>query len=191
MGHTEFLVGQSGQNFSNVREAIFKLEDLSVIFMRRWSQKEMEQAGAASAEAMKCFDYIAMELFRHRDDMKSDSTYARSIFASEMLIPTGLMVAPVLISDQMAVGDAGPGEGKLPINLAAPIGIDLVTTLNKVRHRNASIANFRIENDSRHIFVICPTKQGGGADSVVEFDVQVFCTNCRSAALQISPPTDR
>jgi hypothetical protein len=181
MSHTEFLIGASGQRFGNLSDAIYKLEDLSTIFMKRWASGDAMQASAVSEEAMRCFDFVVGELMRARDDRKTQNIYSGSQFEAEMNRSVALMVKPVTVEEQSAIYQVGPGNGALPRRPFQPVTITLEVTLNKLKHRNGVFMNFRIDNN-RHILLICPTGIGGRPESVVEFDVEDFCRRSRAAA---------
>jgi hypothetical protein len=185
MGTTSYLTTGSTGGFGNLIQEIENLRDLSILFVRRWERKELDRAGKVSADAMKIFDYVVGELMRARDDQKSSGIYATSRLRVAMEKQTGLMAHPVTSAEQYEVGARGPGAGKLPMREGKPLEINLEKTLNKLKHRNGGIVNFRIES-GRHIFVICPTRMGGGADSIVEFDVDDFCSNSLDAARSLS-----
>ncbi|MDB5583736.1 MAG: hypothetical protein JWR80_8912 [Bradyrhizobium sp.] len=185
MGHTEFLAGEPDHLFGSARDAVVMLEDLSTIFVRRWGLRDIRRAGAVSEQAMQCFEFIVGELLRARDDRTAAGTYANSAFERALAAPAGHMVRPVTAAVQRAVCDAGPGNGALP--RGQPETIRLEVTLNKLKHRGGRLINFRIEGD-RHILLVCPTRLGGGgADSVVEFDVADFCRLCHAALDALSP----
>jgi hypothetical protein len=182
VGHTEFLVVGNGRGFSNIEDAIEKLENLSLIFTRRWQSNQLQQAGKASEEAMICFDHVIGELMRIRDSRKQDPKYASSNFATSMAAVSGRSKPNASQSD-VAIITAVPGNAGLP---ASPLitDISLEKALNKVKHRHPAAMNFRIDAD-RHVFVFCALSTSGSLESIVELDVLSFCEKCRDAAKAI------
>ncbi len=81
---------------------------------------------------------------------------------------------------QMQMVSAGPGNGRIETGPEVPSDLTLDRLLNKIKHRNPHLLNFRIEND-RHIFLICPDRTAGGAEGIYEFDVIDFCEKCNVA----------
>jgi len=181
MGYTEFLVGRHGATPSNLPEAIADLEDASVVFLSRWGKGDMQRAGDVSKDAMTLLDFIVNELLRVETDRKGTCTYAGTPFETAMTRLCGEGVTGASLTDQMRMVQAGPGNGSLPKHLGSASNLRLHQLLNKVKHRNPSLMNFRI-SAGKHIFVICPDKTGGGAEGIYEFDVAEFCNQCRMAA---------
>ncbi len=180
MGHNEFLLGGNSGSFETVKDAIISLENSSTIFVKRWRQSDYRQAAVVSQDAMKCFEYIVGEILRACERDRSEATYVGSALQATMSALIGKMVRPVTDGEQEAVCTAGVGRGELPVGKRVQ-QITLEVTLNKIKHRHPKLMNFRIEQD-RHMLVICPLKpKGGGADSIVEFDVEVFCNACSAA----------
>lgn len=176
MGLEEFLVGSSGQTFSNIEEAIENLRDASSAFVSRIGDGNMARAGRISLRAFECFDHIVGELLRIRDDRKAAQTYSGTPFEQKMQVVAASEVAPVSTADQAAVTSVGPGFGRLPEG-RQPSLISLEKTLNKIKHRNRTFLNFRIES-GHHKFIVCPNRP----NSIVEFDVVEFCNLCRDAS---------
>lgn len=189
MGYTDFLVGLNRSTPSNLPEAIAELEEASLIFLNRWINGENQRAGEVSKKAMTLLDFIANELLRAEVDRKGAGTYAGTPFEAVMTSPCGKGVTGVSQADQMCMVQAGPGNGSLPTHLGRahlrPVpSLCLQQLLNKVKHRNPNLMNFRI-SAGKHIFVICPDKTGGGAEGIYEFDVAEFCSQCRVAATSL------
>ena len=182
MGHTEFLVIGNGRNFSNIEEAIEKLENWSMIFTRRWQSNQLEQAGKASEEAMIFFDHVIGELMRIRDSRKQNQNYANSDFAASMAAVAGRTKPNASQADVDSI-TAVSGNASLPVSTHIA-DLILEEALNKVKHRDPSAMNFRIEAD-RHVFVFCARSRSGSLESIVEFDVLSFCETCRDAAKAI------
>jgi hypothetical protein len=182
VGHTEFLVVGNGRGFSNIEDAIEKLENLSMIFKGRWQSNQLQQAGKASEEAMICFDHVIGELMRIRDSRKVDPNYSSSNFANSMAAVSGRSKPNASPSDVACI-TAAPGNAILPAS-ALITDISLEKALNKVKHRHPSAMNFRIDAD-RHIFVFCALSTNGSLESIVELDVLSFCEKCRDAAKAI------
>ena len=179
MGYSEFLLGIPNAPPPSLGETINSLQDASALFMIAFRRGDGDQINRATSIAMRAFDFIVGEIMRTRDRQKADGVYTGSCLEAEMNVIVGKMVSPVTRNDQIAVRSAGPGNGRLPANVGVTVDISIEKTLNKIKHRHPTIANFRIQGD-RHIFVICPDKPGGsGPDSVVEFDVDQLCNQCR------------
>lgn len=181
MGHTAFLIGPHGSAPSNLPEAIGNLEDASLVFMSRWNKGDLQRAGDVSKQAMPLFDFIANELLRVEVDRKGSKNYDGTSFATEMASSCGQGVTGATVADQLSMMQAGPGNGQLPGHLRPVSSLSLRQLLNKVKHRNPGLMNFRI-NAGEHIFVICADHTGGGSEGVYEFIVAEFCNRCRAAA---------
>jgi hypothetical protein len=181
MGNTEFLVQSGLSKPSNLPEAISNLEDVSTLFMERWLQENYEHAGKASKEALQLFDFITNEMLREKVERKGAGTYQNSSFRHEMQKSCGCGVTNLNLQQQKAMVNAGPGNGRIETNLGNSAPLTLDRLLNKIKHRNSHLMNFRIEN-GRHIFLICPDHTEGGAEGIYEFDVIEFCELCKIAA---------
>jgi len=129
---------------------------------------------------MVLLDFISNELLREKVKRNGSGAYANSRFASKMGVSCGAGVTNATLADQMAVVGAGAGQGQLPARLGPPVPLTLDRLLNKIKHRNPELMNFRVQGD-RHIFIVCPEHTHGGAEGVYEFDVQDFCAKCREA----------
>ncbi|HWW46266.1 MAG TPA: hypothetical protein VNZ94_00305 [Xanthobacteraceae bacterium] len=179
MGYNaEFLIGQNAP--SNLPDAIADLEDASIVFLDRWGKGDVQRAGDVSKKAMVLLDFIVNELLRECVERKGLGTYLNSQLATEMSVLCGIGVTGTSLADQQMMCQAGIGNGRVAAHLGSPEPITLAQLLNKVKHRNRHLINFRIDND-RHIFVICPEHTSGGAEGIYEFDVEEFCEKCRSA----------
>lgn len=180
MGHTEFLVGSNAPKPSDLPKSIDDLEDSSTIFISRWHQRDLNRAGEVSRRAMELLDFIANELLREKVERKGHGTYTQSAFEAEMDGLCGSGVTGVTLADQQSMVGAGPGLGALPGHLGAVVPLSLDRLLNKIKHRNRGLVNFRIDQN-RHIFLICPEHTNGGAEGIYEFDVLNFCSKCKLA----------
>ena len=179
MGFSDFLLGLPNAPRPSLNGTINGLQDASALFVSAYKRNDASQADRATNIAVRAFDFIVGEIMRDRDRQKANGIYENSAFKTEMNAVIGRMIAPVTRSEHIAVRAAGPGNGQLPSNLGTVVNISIERTLNKIKHRHPDYANFRIQNE-RHIFIICPDKpNGGGPDSVVEFDVEDFCNQCR------------
>jgi hypothetical protein len=127
---------------------------------------------------MEHLDHIVNEILRARDTRRSNGTYSGSQLETALTVTQGLMTSPVTAAQQQAMIDAGPGQGQLP---GQPVDITLEKLLNKIKHRHHQSTNFRIQ-DRRHVFVINVDKQNNTPDSIAEFDVRDFCTQCKTVA---------
>lgn len=181
LGYTEFLVGENAASPSSLPNALGDLEDASTIFLKRWTRGDHQRAGDVSAGAMLLFDFIANELLREQVKRKGLGSYSGSLFAGEMAATCGTGVTGASLADQIAVVQAGAGNGRLPTHLGVPKPLALAKLLNKVKHRNPNLMNFRVDNGS-HVFLICPENTDGGPEGIYEFVVSEFCGLCRQAA---------
>ena len=93
----------------------------------------------------------------------------------------GKGVSGISLSDQKAMVASGPGAGVIAPHLGTCTSLTLDRLLNKIKHRNPRLMNFRIEH-GRHIFLICPELTSGGAEGIYEFDILEFCAHCQAAA---------
>lgn len=184
MGYTDFLIGRHGSTPSNLPEAIGNLEDTSLVFMSRWNKGDLQRAGDVSKQAMALLDFIANELLREEVYRKGASAYSGTPFAIEMARSCGQGVTGTTLADQCDMVQAGPGNGQVPMHLGPVSNPSLHRLLNKVKHRNPDLMNFRI-NAGKHIFIICSDQTGGGAEGIYEFDVAEFCSRCRTAAAKL------
>lgn len=180
MGYTEFLTGQNAPMPSNLSGAIDDLEDASHTFVRRWSEQALDRAGDVSKTAMVLLDFIVNELLRHQVERRGLGTYNGSPLATALLAPCGRGASGATLADQQAMVHVGAGTGGIPVCLGAPFALDLGRLLNKIKHRNPLLMNFRIDA-GRHIFVVCTEHTPGGAEGIYEFDVVDFCRACKSA----------
>jgi len=180
MGHISFLTGKLNKSHQSIDEALYELENTSVIFREAWQRvpPDLTRAARVSANAMEHLDHIANEILRARDTRMAKGTYTSSQLEVELNIKRGLMISPVTAAQQQAMIDAGPGQGKLP---GQPNQITLERLLNIIKHRHHQSANFRIQS-GRHIFVINIDKPNKTPDSIAEFDVINFCEHCVNAA---------
>ena len=101
-----------------------------------------------------------------------------------MLVIAGHGIAGVTLEDQLRVVEVGPGNARLPTNVGTPVTLTLHRLMNKIKHRNSQLTNFRIEAQ-RHIFLICPENSDGTPEGISEFDVVTFCEQCKVAASEI------
>jgi hypothetical protein len=175
MGTIEYLTGLQNQGFKSLRESIFELKNTSIIFVHSWKNQDLFRAGQVSEAAMISLDHIVNEILRKRDELKNDSKYKGSRFENYMNAYCGFEVSPVSISDKKQLMSIGPGLGALP-----RVGqkIAFVKLLNKIKHRRAREANFRIGNNDEHYFLIIIDAAMGEDDTIVEFEVNDFCEKC-------------
>ncbi|MBY0583395.1 MAG: hypothetical protein K2P68_10835 [Sphingomonas sp.] len=180
MGDIKFLVGQNAPASSYLPKAIDDLEDASHTFVRRWAQGSLPRAQELSDEAMVLLDFIANELLRRQVERKGLSNFTGSAFETALSEACG-RGAKATIADQKAMVEVGPGTGLIAASLEGPSTFNLGQMLNKIKHRNPSLTNFRID-EGRHIFVVCTEHTAGGAEGIYEFDVVKFCQACKNAA---------
>lgn len=180
MGNISYLTGLPNNGPQSIDEALYELENTSVLFREAWQRVPPDYARAArvSANAMEHLDHIVNEILRARDTRMARGSYSGSQLEVELNIIRGLMTSPVTVVQQHAMVAAGPGQGQLP---GQPIQITLERLLNKIKHRHHQSANFRVQS-GRHIFVINVDKPNKTPDSIAEFDVGHFCKHCSSAA---------
>lgn len=178
MGHTEFLVGSGSSAPSNLPDAIRDLEEASIIFMMRWRDNDHHRAGQITQKALQLFDFISNEILREKVERLGSGTYEGSAFQAAMKIFCGSGTTNVNLQQQQAMVQAGAGVGNIASSLGPKIELTLDRLLNKIKHRNRHLMNFRNEN-GRHIFLICPEYTQGGAEGIYEFDVIDFCNKCR------------
>jgi hypothetical protein len=181
MGHTEFLVGLNQTSPSSLPVSIDDLQDTSTVFMQRWKSRDFGRAGDISQHAMILLDFIVSEFLRERGDRLGKKTYAGSVFEAEMTRNAGRGVTGVTAREQTDMVALGPGNGRIPAGVGTPVDLTLERLLNKIKHRNHRLINFRIES-GRHIFLICPEKSNGKPEGISEFDVADFCDHCKAAA---------
>jgi hypothetical protein len=184
VGYTEFLVGQNAATPSNLPKAITALEDASTIFADRWAKGNFQHAGDVSNNAMTLLNFITNELLRVEVARKGAGSYVGTPFSIEMARLHGLGVTNATINDHLATVQAGAGNGILPTHLGTPLSLKFNKLLNKVKHRNPNLMNFRFEG-GKHIFVVCADHTSGGAEGVYEFDVAEFCSHCRTVTANI------
>lgn len=179
MGYSEYLTGQNAPAPSNLPKAIDDLEDTSHTFVRRWSEQAFGRAGDVSETAMVLLDFIVNELLRRQVERKGLGTYTGSPFAIALSAPCGRGATGATLANQQAMVQVGAGAGAIPACLGGLSTLDLGRMLNKIKHRNPLLMNFRIDA-GRHIFVVCTEHTAGGAEGVYEFDVVDFCQACKS-----------
>ena len=184
MGNISFLLGVSKTEPQSIDEAIYQLENASVIFLDSWNRipKDLERAARASREAMVHLDHIVNEIMRSRDHLKSNSSYMGSQLKILLEDNKARASAPVTRIQQANIQAQGPGNGILPTNASS---ITMEKLLNKIKHRRHDYANFRIEKNGEHIFIITVDKPNHQPDSIVEFAISEFCTHCRSIVTAI------
>ena len=181
MGNTSFLTGTSSSGLQSVDEAIFQLENSSLVFLSSWKRipADLQRAGRVSSEAMAHLDHIVNEILRARDTMRAQGLYAISPLKAQLDVKLGSMSSPVTHAQQQALIAAGPGNGLLP---GTKTTITFEKLLNKIKHRHHSTSNFRVDPCDRHILLINVNKPDQTPDSIVEFDVVDFCNQCKLAA---------
>ena len=180
MGYTEYLTGQNAPAPSSLPGAIDDLEDTSHTFVRRWSERAFARAGDISKTAMVLLDFIVNELLRQQVERKGLGTYTGSAFATALSVPCGRGATGATRAHQQTMVQLGAGTGSIPASLGAPSVLDLGRILNKIKHRNPYLMNFRID-PRRHTFVVCTEHTSSGAEGIYEFDVVEFCRACKSS----------
>jgi len=181
MGFTEYLTGLNSPIPSNLPRSIADLEDSSVLFVRNWQRSDYGRAGKVSEQAMIHLDFVANEFLREKVQRLGQGSYQGSSFATEMNAACGSGVTGVTFAEQLEMVSSGPGNARVPMNVGTPVNLTLDRLLNKIKHRNRQLINFRIDA-GRHIFLICPEHSSGGAEGIYEFDVETFCRRCAEAA---------
>lgn len=181
LGDKYYLTGHPSPAPSNLPNAIADLEGRSIQFVRSWQRSDLGSAGRASEQAMIQLDFLANELLREKVERLGRACYHGSRFAAEMNAACGGGVTGISRAEQQAMVSAGPGRGRVPANVGTAVRLTLDRLLNKIKHRNRRLINFRIEA-GRHIFLICPEQTSGGAEGIYEFDVEDFCRRCSAAA---------
>ncbi|MGE4339272.1 MAG: hypothetical protein AB7E55_25345 [Pigmentiphaga sp.] len=183
MGNISYLTGMPNNGPQSIDEALYELENTSVLFREAWQRvpADFTRAARVSANAMEHLDHIVNETLRARDTRMAKGTYSGSQLEAALNIMAGVMTSPVTVAQQQAMVAAGPGHGQTP---GRPVQITLERLLNKIKHRHHQSANFRIQS-GRHIFVINVDKPNKAPDSIVEFDVIEFCRHCTNAATHL------
>ncbi|CAM3640446.1 hypothetical protein GCM10016272_24460 [Psychrobacter glaciei] len=179
MGNISFLTGTHVITTRSIDEAIYQLENTSVLFLNSWNQvpKDLGKAARTSGEAMVYLDHIVNEIMRSRDHLKSSSIYEGSLLKNLLDVHKGIALSPVTRIEQANIKAIGPGNGILP-NQGSPITMEKL--LNKIKHRRHDYANFRVGQNNEHIFIITVDKSNHRPDSIVEFIVHDFCAHCTS-----------
>lgn len=179
MGNISFLTGTNVTTIRSIDEAIYQLENTSVLFLNSWNQvpKDLGKAARTSGEAMVYLDHIVNEIMRSRDHLKSSSIYEGSLLKNLLDMHKGIALSPVTRIEQANIKAIGPGNGILP-NQGSPITMEKL--LNKIKHRRHDYANFRVGQNNEHIFIITVDKPNQQPDSIVEFIVRDFCAHCTS-----------
>lgn len=177
MGNASFLTGGSGTFPPSVEEAIYQLQNRSLVFISSWQRAtpDIQRAVRASQEAMVYLDHIVNEILRARDLLKSNNAYSGSALEAQLEIDRGLSCSPVTRIQQQALSIAGAGNGLLP-TAGSPLKMERL--LNKIKHRRHDFMNFRIDSSGDHFFLISVDKPNQQPDSIVEFSVGNFCVHC-------------
>lgn len=177
MGNISFLTGASSNSPSSIGESIYQLENCSVLFLAAWQKMppDLGRAARVSSEAMAHLDHIVNVVLRARDDSKAASTYSGSQLEAALNGQCGLSAAPVARWQQQALAAAGAGNGIIP---GVGVALTLEKLLNKIKHRRPNDANFRVDQNGQHIFVVAVDKPNHQPDSIVEFTVKQFCVQC-------------
>ena len=181
LGFTDYLAGQPSPVRSSLPKSIADLEDTSILFVQHWQRSDHGRAGRVSEQAMIHLDFVANEFLREKVERLGHGSYQGSLFAAEMNAACGSGVTGTTFAEQVNMVAAGPGNGRIPANVGTPVVLTLDRLLNKIKHRNRRLINFRIEA-GKHIFLICPEHTSGGAEGIYEFDVEDFCNRCSTAA---------
>jgi hypothetical protein len=175
MGNTEKPYKPGNQNF---REAVFGLQDASTLFVTAWAHQRHDQATRATNKAVDLVHIITGEnrlRVIRGENLGYDNPRVQAIMESadnaQMLI----------LNDPNQIANAWnttPGHGSLPEQYGQIQHITFERLLNKLRHRDPSRMNFRIE-DGRHLWFICPYRhQTRDIEGIVKFDVGFFCEKC-------------
>lgn len=172
MGNMEFLISSNGESFGNIEEAIQKLKGLSYGFMAQINLRNIQEAVKISERAFECLDHIHGELLRIRDDQRDERVYDRSSFQHAMSTNSARM-ATIGSAERSNNTVATPGNARFPNNLEISY-ISLEKTLNKIKHRNRKLIDFRIDA-GKHILMIRPKGE------LIEIDIIDFCENCLRA----------
>ncbi|EKN3986140.1 hypothetical protein ACS90Y_003824 [Yersinia enterocolitica] len=177
MGSISFLTDRRLENPPSIKESIYRLKSSSFLFQNAWVQspQDLECAERESVEAMLHLDHIVNEIMRFRDQLQSDNNYTGSSLETHLNITSALSVSPVTRLEQTSLSGLLPGNGVLP---REGVSITMEKLLNKIKHRRTDSSNFRIESFGEHIFLIGVDKPNHQPDSIVEFDVNVFCKYC-------------
>ena len=184
MGEISYLTGGSQNSSPSVTESIYQLRNSSTIFMSAWlsSPKDFVRAGRVSSEAMGHLDHIVNEIMRARDQHMADGSYDNSTLKVRLQEPAATSVSPVTREEQHALASVGPGNGELP-STGTPLTVEKL--LNKIKHRRTDSINFRVEEPERHIFLFGVDKPNKQPDSIVEFSISGFCSQCDLVAAEL------
>lgn len=181
MGSMSFLIDRKPKEPPFIKESIYKLKNSSTLFKDAWvkSPQDLECAERESKEAMLHLDHIVNEIMRLRDQLRSCGRYAGSTLEAHLNITSALSVSPVTRLEQTSISELLAGYGVLP---SQGIPITMEKLLNKIKHRRTDSSNFRIGGDGEHILLIGIDKPNSLPDSIVEFDVNLFCRYCDGIA---------
>jgi uncharacterized protein YggL (DUF469 family) len=110
MGNISFLTGGAGGPPQSVAEAIYQLENSSLIFLAAWQKNppEFQRAHRASQDAMALLDHIVNEILRARDHLKQAGTYSGSALEAQLCIARAMSVDSVTRAQQLALAAARP-----------------------------------------------------------------------------------
>ncbi len=162
-------------------ESISQVGNLSARFCCSWLANETDGAAATSEEAFQHFDHIQNELLRHRDDKSKLSGWSSDPLKLALNVRVGDLLDPATPSDKVFFESLLVGQGAFPINASlAPLTLEVA--LNKLKHRSTSLVNFTVSGSSGHVLYFFTNAGNGKKDTISRFDVQRFCTACKTAA---------
>ena len=184
MGDISFLTGGNGNSSQSFNDAIYQLENTSILFLNAWlsSPQDFQRAGRASLEAMLCLDHIVSEIMRRRDELKGDNNYSGPPLENQLNIMRATSASPVTRIQQDSLAAQGAGNGQLP-HPGTPLTMERL--LNKIKHRRPGSTNFRVGSAGEHIFIVGADDQRQRPDSIVEFIVGEFCQHCNDISAVI------
>jgi len=179
----QFLKNPNGNPPQTLPESFRKLSNLSAGFCRSWTNQDLPDAQATSAEAFELLDHIQNELLRYRDDKRSDANWNSHPLKLALSGHVGVLVNNATPHKQSFLS-LSPGAGALPASVQVkPLSLEVA--LNKLKHRDSTAGNFSITNSNNHLLYVFTNAGMGHSDSISELNMDVFCNIGKQAVSAI------
>lgn len=174
-----------------LRHRVYRLEDLSFSFERRWNEDNVVEYQLISLKALDMLMAVAAGLLPQAGVRAAIAQRAGSTGWSAFLEGVGHWTGPLTDAGKYEeVFDQPLGSARLPDTLPRN-AVSLHHTLDflgralpELTEQNYDFLGFRFEGD-QHMLLVGATGNDGLAFGVLEFDIRRFCTQCLAAIAEI------